>query len=78
MKFWASELEALQGYSVSIHSNRHLGKCGGSIHAVQLFHDARVVVLLLGSSHGSGRKEEDRKSLVVHCDGSLVVETCRK
>lgn len=53
-------------YTLSIY--RHLGKCDGNIHAVQLLHDARVVVLLR-SSHGSGREKEDGKSLVVHCDG---------
>lgn len=57
---------------------RHLGKCNGNIHAVQLVHDARVVVFL-GSGHGSGREEKDGKSLVVHCDESLLlVEKLKK
>ena len=40
-----------------------------NLQRVQVSDDVGVVVAILRSSHGRGREEKQRKSLVVHCDG---------
>lgn len=40
-----------------------------NLQRVQASNDVGVVIDILRSSHGRGREEKQRKSLVVHCDG---------